>query len=42
MESDDGGGQDQLRERVSYTSTKKLSGRNKTKDVLEHSVHESI
>lgn len=42
MESDDGGGQDQLRERVSYTSTKQLSGRNKTKDVLEHSVHESI
>ena len=42
MESDNGGGLDQLRERVSYTSTKKFSGRNKTKDVSEHTIHEGI
>lgn len=42
MENGDGGGQDQLRERVSYSLTKKFSGRNKTKDVLEQSVHKSI
>lgn len=42
MESDNGGGQDQLRERVFTLQQKNFQAETKTKDVSEHTIHEGI